>query len=167
MKSSTYCLHTKTMILADFQICISVPLIGYTLRNIFLEKWYTKCGGKTIPAPFFKKSKLSISLDQYSKVLYILFLLFAKFEDYRNWLKLNCRPPIFTSNKAFLKNKERSGTSFPASFSAWFLKKNISLVIFFYLTEFQCLVAFTSWDIGQYVYCNSLLTGLWRNKFWN
>ena len=26
----------------------------------------------------FKKSKLSISLDKYSKVLYILFLLFAK-----------------------------------------------------------------------------------------
>ena len=149
------------MILADFQICISVPLIGYILRNIFLEKWYTKCGGKTIPAPFFKKSKLSISLDQYSKVLYILFLLFAKFEDYRNWLKLNCRPPIFTSNKAFLKNKERSGTSLPASFSAWVLKKIISLVTF--LLQ-PCLVAFTSWDIGQYVYCDSLLFRLWRNK---
>ena len=26
MKSSTYCFHVKTKILADFQICISVPL---------------------------------------------------------------------------------------------------------------------------------------------
>ena len=49
-------------------------LIEYNLRNIFLEESYTNCGGKTIPWPFFKKSKLSISLDQYSKVLYILFL---------------------------------------------------------------------------------------------
>ena len=68
--------------------------------------------------------------------------------------------------KAFLKNKKRSTTSLPASFSAWFLKKNISLVIFFYLAEIQCLVAFTLRDIGQYVYCNSLLTRLWR-KFWD
>ena len=51
-------------------------LIKYNLRNIFLEKLYTKCGGETIPRPFFKKSKWSLSLDQYSKVLYIL--LFGK-----------------------------------------------------------------------------------------
>ena len=49
-------------------------LIEYSLRNIFLEKSYTKCGGETIPRPFSKKLKLSISLDQYSKVSYILFL---------------------------------------------------------------------------------------------
>ena len=53
-------------------------LIEYNMRNIFLEKLYTKCGRETIPRPFSKKSKLSISLDQYSKILYILFLLFAK-----------------------------------------------------------------------------------------
>ena len=51
-------------------------LIKYNLRNIFLEKLYTKCGGETIPRPFFKESKWSLSLDQYSKVLYIL--LFGK-----------------------------------------------------------------------------------------
>ena len=53
-------------------------LIECNMRNIFLEKSYTKCGGETIPRPFSKKSKLSISLDQYSKALYNLFLLFAK-----------------------------------------------------------------------------------------
>ena len=36
-------------------------LIEYNLRNIFLEKSCTKCGGKTSPKTFFKKSKLSIS----------------------------------------------------------------------------------------------------------
>ena len=53
-------------------------LIEYNMRNIFLEKSYTKSGRETIPRPFSRKPKLTKSLDQYSKVLYILFLLFAK-----------------------------------------------------------------------------------------
>ena len=53
-------------------------LTEYNMRNIFLEKSYTKSGRETIPRPFSRKSKLTKSLDQYSKVLYILFLLFAK-----------------------------------------------------------------------------------------
>ena len=39
-------------------------LIEYNMRNIFLEKSYTKCGGETIPRSFSKNPKLSISLDQ-------------------------------------------------------------------------------------------------------
>ena len=50
-------------------------LIEYNMRNIFIEKLSTKCGGETIPGPFSKKSKLSISLDQYSKLLYSLFFI--------------------------------------------------------------------------------------------
>ena len=34
------------------------------MRSIYLEKSYTKCGWETSPRPFFKKSKLSISLNQ-------------------------------------------------------------------------------------------------------
>ena len=39
-------------------------LIEYNMRKIFLEKSYAKCGGETIPKPFPKNPKLSISLDQ-------------------------------------------------------------------------------------------------------
>ena len=53
-------------------------LIECNMRNIFLEKSYTKCGGETSPRLFSEKLKLSISLDQYSKILYSLFLLYAK-----------------------------------------------------------------------------------------
>ena len=53
-------------------------LIECHIRNNFLEKSYTKCGGETSPRLFFEKLKLSISLDQYSNVLYSLFLLYAK-----------------------------------------------------------------------------------------
>ena len=42
-------------------------LINYN-RNIFLDKSCTKCGGETSPKPFFKKSKLSVSLEQQSEV---------------------------------------------------------------------------------------------------
>ena len=56
-------------------------LIEYNLRNIFLEKSYARCAGGTIPRPFSKKSNLIISLDQYSKVLYILFPFFAKLRN--------------------------------------------------------------------------------------
>ena len=45
------------------------------MRYIFLEKSYTKCDGETIPKPFYKKSKLSITADA---VLYSLSLLYAK-----------------------------------------------------------------------------------------
>ena len=53
-------------------------LIECNMINIFLEKLYTKWGGETIPRPFFKKSKFSISLDQWSKVLNSLFLFYVK-----------------------------------------------------------------------------------------
>ena len=69
------------------QTIIFGQLIECNMRNIFLEKSYTKCGGETIPRPFSKKSKLSISLDQQSEVLYSFYLLYAKLraiEIYRN-----------------------------------------------------------------------------------
>ena len=53
-------------------------LIEYNMRNIFVEKSYTKCGVETIPTPFSEKSKLSIPLNYWSKVLCSWFLLHAK-----------------------------------------------------------------------------------------
>ena len=38
----------------------------YNMKNIFLEKPYTKCGGETSPRPFSEKLKLIIYLDQQS-----------------------------------------------------------------------------------------------------
>ena len=39
-------------------------LIEYYMRNIFLEKSCTKCGGETILRPFSKKIRLSRSFDE-------------------------------------------------------------------------------------------------------
>ena len=84
------------------------------MRDIFPEKSFTKCGEETSPRPYSEKSKLSISLDQYSKVLYNLFLLYAKLRA----IKICCRALGFTSYKAFLKNKKRYGTNLPGLFYA-------------------------------------------------
>ena len=56
-------------------------LMKYNMRNIFLEKSCIKCGGETSPRPFSEILKLSMSLDQYSKVLCGLFSSYAKLKD--------------------------------------------------------------------------------------
>ena len=43
-------------------------LLEYDMRNIFPEKLYTKCGEEASPRPFYKKSKLMISLNQQSEI---------------------------------------------------------------------------------------------------
>ena len=48
------------------------------MRNIFLEKSYAKYGGEISSRPFSEKLKLSVSLDQKSKVLYSFFSLYDK-----------------------------------------------------------------------------------------
>ena len=53
-------------------------LIECYMKNTFLEKSYIKYGGETSLRTFSEKLKLSLYLDQYSKVLYSLFLLYAK-----------------------------------------------------------------------------------------
>ena len=107
----------------DNQVMKFSRLIEYNMRNIFLVKLYTKCGGEVIPRTFSEKWKLSISLDHKSKVLYSLFLSYAKLRGLSKNMKLSSTPIAFISYKAFLQNKKRSGTSLPASFSIWFVKK--------------------------------------------
>ena len=137
-------------------------VIEYNLRNIVLQNSFRF---------FFKTQNVvkklfrhPIRIEHISGSIFYSFIYFAffcKFEDYWNWLKLRFRPRAFTSNKVFLKNKKRSGTSLPASFSAWFLNKNISRVKFFYLTKCQYLVAFTLWDLGNMcfvIFVNKIVT---------
>ena len=93
---------------------------------------------------FWKIKIKHISGSIFYGFIYFAFII-CKVEDNQNWLKLSCRPLAFSRHKTFLNNKKRNGTSLAASFSAWFFEKNISLVvIFYYLTKFQCLIALKS-----------------------
>ena len=51
-------------------------LIEYKIKNNFLGKSCTKFSGEASSRPFYKKSNLSISLDQQSEMLQSLFILY-------------------------------------------------------------------------------------------
>ena len=51
------------------QLMSNIFLKIFFMRNIFLEKSYTKCGGETSLGPFNKKPNLNISLDRQSEHL--------------------------------------------------------------------------------------------------
>ena len=87
------------------------------MRNIFVEKPCTKCGGEASPRPLSEKLKLSISLDQYPKVLIQFAFIVWQVEGYHNISKLSCGALALTSYWA-LENKKTSGTFLPTSFSA-------------------------------------------------
>ena len=93
-------------------------LIEYNTTKIFVEKPYTKCDGETIPRSFSKKSKLSISLDQQSKVFLSLLLLFTNLRAIEICSNHAADHLFLSYTKIFLKKKKRSGTSLPSSFSA-------------------------------------------------
>ena len=78
--------------------------IEYNMRNNFLGKWCTKCGGEIIPLYFLKKSKLIISLDHISKVLYLVCFYCQPSWGLSKYIENNILnlPPL-----KFLKNKKR------------------------------------------------------------
>ena len=53
-------------------------LVEGNVRNIFLEKSYSKCCGETSLRRFSEKSKLGIFLDQLPEILCSLFLVHAQ-----------------------------------------------------------------------------------------
>ena len=77
-----------------------------------------------LPNPFLKKNWAGSIVWNFIQFVLIAFQV----EGYRSIFKVSCRPIAFPSVKAFLKNKKRSGTTLPASFSAWLLRENISFV---------------------------------------
>ena len=113
----------------DNQTTKNGRFIEYNMRSIFFKKWYTECGGETSPRSFSEKLKLSISLDEQSEMLHSLFLLYVQIDDYQkimhdlDHLLTTC----FCLIQSFLRNNDKSGPKF----FAWFLKKNISHVIFY------------------------------------
>ena len=103
-------------------------LIEHNKRNIFLEKYFTKWAEVTSPRRFTKKSKSTTSLNQQSKILYSLFLLFGQVEDYQNILKVRCSALAFTLKKN---------------------KKGLKLVFLpHYLHDFQRKISFTLCSIS-------------------
>ena len=100
----------------------AMKIIEYNMTNIFLKS-YAQDVVQT-------HSKLSIFQDQLPKVLCSLSLLYVNL-GLLKYIETKLHTTCFVSDKAFPKNKKRSRPSFPASFHAWSLKKDISLIIFY------------------------------------
>ena len=125
------------------QAMIFGQLMVVTWEIIFLKNHTQNAIDTLFPDPSLKNV---ISLDRYYTACFYCMPSWGLSEH----IETKLQNTVFTSYKAFLKNKT-SRTSLPALLSVWFLKWNISLVIFHYLSKFHSLVAFTSWDIAQYV----------------
>ena len=133
-------------------------LTRWNMRNILFKKSFTKYGGEIISRPFYKKSKSIF----YTVCFYCM----------PSWgLSKHIETKPQTTCLYFIKKdhfqKTKRGLKLVFSLSAWFLKRNISLFLLYWLIKFHCLVAFTSWDIEQYMYCNCLLTRFWGHILWN
>ena len=69
----------------------------YNMKNIFLEKPYTKYDGETIPRPFYWKAKIEHISGSTVWTFIQFVLLHFQVDGYHNVLKLSCCPLAFTS----------------------------------------------------------------------
>ena len=129
-------------------------LIEYNIRDVFLEKPYTKSGGKTIPRSFSKKSKwacLWINSLKFYTLWFCCILSWGLSKDIETKLQTKL---AFTSYKSVLKNKKRSRTRFSCYI---ILTDHISLSACFYFV--------TNWAVCVLQFF--LFPRLWRHKIWN
>ena len=70
-------------------------LIEYNMRTTFLQKSNTDLVEKLVSDPFSKTSKLCVHISRSSFIRFV-FIVFQA-EDYRNILKLSCRPLQITA----------------------------------------------------------------------
>ena len=98
-------------------------LIKYNIKTSFLKNRTQNVVEKLAPDPFLKIRNWAYfwinSLNFYA----VCFYCKSKSGNCRDILKPKCRPLALTSCKAFLIDKERPGTSLPASFSPLFFKE--------------------------------------------
>ena len=85
----------------------------YSMRNILLQKSYTKYGEKLVVDPFIQH----ISESTIWIVLNVVFVL-CPIWGLPKYVKNRCWPLALTLHKMFLKNKKRTGTNLFTSFSA-------------------------------------------------
>ena len=117
------------------------------MKNIFLEISYIKCCEILFSDPIVKSQNWACFWINSIKVLYSLFLLYAKLTTTK---MCSCRPLVLAYIKHFSITK-RSETSLPACLSTWYLKKHISLIILYYLTKFCLVTGLSSYEVYTFL----------------
>ena len=104
-----------------------VHLIDYNMRNIFLEKSYTKCGRESSPRPFSKNQSWAYHWINSLKVYKICTYCIPSW-GLLKYIKTKLRPLTTTLYKALLKSQRKPGASLPASFLHDFWRKMFLLL---------------------------------------
>ena len=101
------------------------------MRNIcFWKNHMKRWGGETIPRLFFKKNQNWTYLWINSLKSHTVCFYYMPGWGLSIYIKTKLQTTCLYLIYSFCKKKRRSGTSFPVSFSAWFFKKGISLILF-------------------------------------
>ena len=89
------------------------PLIKYNAGNVFF--FFSEYHTQNVVEKRFLDPFLKIQNGAYLRIngpkFYTVCFVLCQASGYQNILKLSCRPFVFNSYKALLKNKKRSGTS--------------------------------------------------------
>ena len=122
----------------------------YYTRDIFLEKSYTKCGGKLFPEFFPKNQNWANHWINSPNLYAVCICCMPSWGLSKYILKLSCRPLAFNSQSFFKKQRECYGKRVMAKIihSQTFLKKRLiwkcriiirkkSVIIFFYFESFK------------------------------
>ena len=75
-------------------------LIEYNIRNIFIEKLYTKYGGEASPRPFHKNQNWTYLWTNSLKCYKVCFYCMFKSKIYQNIFKRKCQTLAFILYKA-------------------------------------------------------------------
>ena len=110
-------------------------------ETFFLKNYAQNVMEKLVPNPFLKNQNWAYLWINSLKFTQFIFIS-CQVEGWLKILKISCRPFDFTSYKAFLKNKRRSGTILSTSFSAWPFKDKISLSGCLYFMRYWAICLF-------------------------
>ena len=126
------------------------------MRIILLEKTYTKCSGETISSSFLNSQSWAYLLIKSLKIYTICISCIPSWGLWK-YIEIKLQITCYYLYKAFffLKKRGLELVSLPR-FLDYFWREIFFFIMFLEMTKFHCLVAFISWNMGQYVYCNCL-----------
>ena len=139
-------------------------LTAYNMKNIFLEKLYTKCGRETIPRIFSKKSKLSNPWINSLKFYTVCFYCMPSWGLWK-YIEIKLQTTCFYLKwSIFKKNKKRLEYSPSLIFYMIFEEKYFCYSITGQISSPGCLYFMRYWTI---CILRLFLTRLWHYKCCN
>ena len=124
-----------------------------------------KCGEEASPRPF-KNNIWDISESTVWNVIKFIFICLNR--GLPKYIKNKMLTSCFYQISSFFKKwRGLELVSLPHFLHDFWRKVFLILYLLTHQITLSGCFFSTSWDIGQYVNCNHLLSSLWRHKYWN